>query len=174
MTSPLRFVSLIALTAALAGCSWFSSDPTYTDKEHEKTYKNGSVLSDEGGVNILGGPDKPAGSETGLGVNGFLWRATLDTISFMPIVSADPFGGVILTDWYSAPATPNERIKLNIFIRDRELRADGVKVTVFRQTRSTSSGAWSEAPVAAATASGLESAILTRARQIRVAQKQFN
>ncbi len=107
-----------------------------------------------------------------LGVNGFLWRAALDTISFMPIVSADPFGGVIITDWYSKPENPMERTKLNVYIRDRDLRADGVKVSVFRQTRGVK-GEWADAPVAAATSGALENAILTRARQIRLAQKQF-
>jgi hypothetical protein len=91
----------------------------------------------------------------------------------MPIVSADPFGGVILTDWYSSPDTPNERTKLNVYIRDRELTADGIKVSVFRQTKDASGG-WEDATVAASTAASLENAILTRARQIRIAQKQFN
>src|SRR6202042_2636645 len=116
-----------------------------------------------------GGEDKsPVGA--GIGVNGFLWRATLDTVSFMPITSADPFGGVIITDWYAAPDNPNERMKLNIFIRDRELRADGIKVSVFRQVRG-SSGVWADVPVAASMSTDLENTILTKARQIRLAQK---
>ncbi len=106
-----------------------------------------------------------------IGVNGFLWRASLDTISFMPIASADPFGGVIITDWYSAPDASDERTKLNVFIRDRDLRADGIKVSVFRQVKDAG-GEWKDATVAAATAGSLENAILTRARQIRLAQKQ--
>lgn len=148
-------------------------DPTYSDKEHEALYKNGSLISDNGGTNLLGDPDHPTTAEgAGIGVNGFLWRATLDTISFMPIISADPFGGVIITDWYSPPDTPNERTKLNVFIRDRDLRADGIKVSVFRQTKGTDN-TWSDATVTAATAGSLENAILTKARQIRMAQKQF-
>src|SRR6202042_623840 len=106
-----------------------------------------------------GGEDKsPVGA--GIGVNGFLWRATLDTVSFMPISSADPFGGVIITDWYSSPDTPNERTRLNIYIRDRDLRADGVRVSVFRQVKSGSG--WADAQVSPATASSLENAILTK------------
>jgi hypothetical protein len=91
----------------------------------------------------------------------------------MPLASADPFGGVILTDWYSAPDLPNERTKLNILIRDRELTANGVKVSVFRQKKNAK-GAWEDASVAPATANSVENAILTRARQIRLAQKQFD
>jgi hypothetical protein len=159
---------------ALAACGSVTTDPTYGDKAHDDLYKNGSLISDNGGWNIFGGSDKKTAENTqGIGVNGFLWRASLDTISFMPIASADPFGGVILTDWYSAPDAPGERTKLNVFIRDRELTANGVKVTIFRQTKDAK-GVWEDAPVASTTAGSLENAILTRARQIRMAQKQFN
>src|SRR5580698_1064759 len=80
-----------------------------------------------------------------LGVNSYLWHASLDTLGFMPLASADPYGGVIITDWYSAPATPDERMKLTIYILDRRLRADGLRVAVFRQTRA--GGVWADAQV---------------------------
>lgn len=126
------------------------------------------------GLNIFGGKkDKEDNSgQTGIGVNSFLWRASLDTVSFMPLASADPFGGVILTDWYAPEASPNERFKLNVFILDRQLRSDGIQVKVFRQERSGSS--WRDASVSDDTARKLEDAILTRARQMRVAQMQDN
>ena len=110
----------------------------------------------------------------GVGVNSFLWRASLDTVSFMPLASADPFGGVIITDWYSPPDTPDERFKVNVFILGRDLRADGVRASVFHQKKDPM-GQWTEAAVDANTATGLENAILTRAREIRlsaVANKQ--
>jgi hypothetical protein len=172
---------LIFLTSALLplwliGCSslGLDTDASYEDKQHDQLYKNGSIASDKGGIDLFGADsDKAAPADnSGIGVNGFLWRASLDTISFMPIASADPFGGVIITDWYSAPDTPNERIRLNVFIRDRELRADGVKVSVFRQTKNDA-GEWTDAPVVAATSTALENTILTRARQIRMAQKHI-
>jgi hypothetical protein len=163
------FFGLLALSA----CGDVTTDPTYSDKTHDDLYKNGSLLSDMGGISILGGNEKKSSENNGIGVNGFLWRAALDTISFMPIASADPFGGVILTDWYSAPSTPKERTKLNVVIRDRELTANGVRVSVFRQIKSAK-GVWDDSPVAATTASSLENAILTRARQIRMAQKKFD
>jgi Domain of unknown function (DUF3576) len=171
MTKKLLFLAL--LTLAISACSslGIESDPTYNDPERAKLYKNGSLASDEGGLDIFGGPEKKREEASGIGVNGYLWRATLDTISFMPIASADPFGGVIITDWYSPPATPDERTKLNIFIRGRDLRADGVKVSVFRQIRDKKND-WKDASVANATASSLEDTILTKARQIRMAQKQ--
>jgi hypothetical protein len=174
ISKPLLALPLLGLFM-LAACGGVSTDPTYSDKAHDDMYKNGSLLSDKGGSDLFGSSSdkKKSGESTGIGVNGFLWRASLDTISFMPLASADPFGGVILTDWYTAPDTPNERTKLNVFIRDRELTANGIKVSVFRQVKGPN-GAWQDAPVAAATAGSLENAILTRARQIRMAQKQFN
>lgn len=104
-----------------------------------------------------------------LGVNSYLWHATLDTLAFMPLASADPYGGVIITDWYSAPQSPDERMKLTIYILDRRLRADGLKVAVFRQTRSPTG--WADAQVSPDMATKLEDAILTRARELRLASE---
>ena len=161
-----------ALMLTLTACSSLGveSEAKYKDKQHEDIYKHGSVASDKGGFTLLGGDEKKT-AENGLGVNGFLWRATLDTLSFLPIASADPFGGVITTDWHAGASTPDERTKLNVLILDRELRADGVKVTVFRQTKGKD-GQWIDAPVSPSTASSLEETILTRARQLRLAKRQ--
>lgn len=172
-TLPLAALYTGCFLTLLTGCSdlGLDSDASYSDKQREQMYKNGSLASDNGGIALFGGDDKKAHETGGIGVNGFLWRAALDTLSFMPINSADPFGGVILTDWYGPANTPDERTKVNIFIRGRDLRADGVKVSVFRQIRDEK-GEWADAPVASTTATSLENAILTKARQIRIAQKQ--
>ncbi|MDE1900416.1 MAG: DUF3576 domain-containing protein [Alphaproteobacteria bacterium] len=170
----LSLMAALALATALSACDSVETDPTYKDKAHDDMYKNGSLASDKGGWDLFGGSDsKKTAQNTGIGVNAFLWRASLDTISFMPIASADPFGGVILTDWYSSPDSPNERTKIDILIRSRDLTADGVKVSVFRQTKDAS-GAWQDASVSPTMAGSLENAILTRAQQIRMAQKTFN
>ena len=117
---------------------------------------------------VFGSDQPPAPTPGEIGVNTFLWRASLDTISFMPVASADPFGGVIITDWYSPPETPSERFKVNIFILDRQLRSDGIKATVFKQSQ-TSDGRWIDSPVDHKTAQDFENSILTRARQLRIA-----
>lgn len=104
-----------------------------------------------------------------LGVNQYLWHASLDTLRFMPLQSADPFGGVIITDWYSAPELPTERMRVTVYILDRNLRADGLKIAVFRQTRSPTG--WTDSQVSPETATKLEDAILTRARELRLATK---
>jgi len=102
-----------------------------------------------------------------LGVNSYLWHASLDTLTFLPLVSADPFGGVIISEWYVAPSSPNERLKVTVYIMDRSLRADGLKVVVFRQTRN--GNAWADAQPSPDTAHKLEDSILTRARELRLA-----
>lgn len=102
----------------------------------------------------------------GIGVNSYLWRATLDTIAFMPVTSADPFGGVVLTDWYSPSETPLERFKLNVYVLGRALRADGIRVSMFRQIYDNA-GVWRDAAVEEDAGRKMEDAILTRARQLR-------
>jgi len=123
------------------------------------------------GLAIFGGKkDQADDGSTGIGVNSFLWRASLDTVSFMPLASADPFGGVIITDWYIDPATPNERFKVNTFITDKQLVSTGVQVKVFREVKS--GGNWKASTVASDMGTKLEDAILTRARQLRVAANE--
>ena len=102
---------------------------------------------------------------TTIGVNAYLWRAAVDTLSFAPLLSADSSGGVIVTDWYSRPANPGERVKLTVSILDQDLRADALRVAASRQVNQN--GQWVEAPVTAATVQKLEDIILTRARDIR-------
>lgn len=121
------------------------------------------------GKSIFGRSKDEDDGSTGIGVNSYLWRASLDTVSFMPLASADPFGGTILTDWYTDPKTPDERLKVNVFILGRQLRSDGIRVRVFKQVAHK--GGWVDAEVADDTARKLEDAILTRARQLRVAGK---
>ena len=121
------------------------------------------------GLTIFGGKKKQSDDgSSGIGVNSHLWRASLDTISFMPLASADPFGGVIITDWYSDPQKPTERFKLNVFITDKQLVSTGVDVKVFRQVQQGS--AWVDAQTNEELATKLEDSILTRARQLRVAK----
>ena len=102
---------------------------------------------------------------TTIGVNSYLWRAAVDTLSFAPLISADPNGGVIVTDWYSRPTNPGERVKLTVSILDQDLRADALRVAASRQVNQ--GNGWVEAPVAAATVQKLEDIILTRARDLR-------
>ena len=134
----------------------------------EDIYGEKESVFGKDGLAIFGGKKKGSDDgSTGIGVNSYLWRASLDTVSFMPLASADPFGGVIITDWYSSPEKPNERFKLNIFILSKQLVSDGVSAKVFRQVKSGSR--WKDSTVADDTARQMEDAILTRARQLRVA-----
>ncbi len=169
-------VFLAAVSLVLSACGSVPKGeakyPTSTNREGtEDIYKKPDSIFGKGGLSLLGGKnDEDSGSGSGIGVNSFLWRASLDTVAFMPLASADPFGGVILTDWYAPPGKSDERFKLNVFILDRQLRSDGVQVKVFKQ--KLVKGGWRDAPVSGQTARDLEDTILTRARQMRVAQMQ--
>jgi hypothetical protein len=105
-------------------------------------------------------------SQISMAVNAFLWRASLDTVSFIPVNSADPIGGFISTDWYLDPENPNERIKMNVYIKDRRLRADAISVSVFREVKV--SEGWVKADVNPDTAKLVEASILTKARELRI------
>lgn len=149
--SVLRTASVLLLTATVGvgGCSMF---------------RRGG--GDAPAPTAFSGPT--SGAEAGeIGVNSFLWRATLDTLSFMPLVSADPYGGVIISDWWSNPDAPNERFKATIYILDSRLRADGLNVSLYKETRDAA-GAWVASAVAPQTETDVENSILTRARQLRL------
>src|SRR3954470_727720 len=102
---------------------------------------------------------------TTIGVNSYLWRAAVDTVSFAPLLQANANNGVIITDWYANPKAPGERVKLTVSILDADLRADALRVAASRQVYQN--GTWVDAPVAAATVQKLEDIILTRARDLR-------
>jgi hypothetical protein len=118
-----------------------------------------------GGGNERPQADLAASQVTSIGVNSYLWRASLETLAFMPLTQADSAGGVIVTDWYANPDSPNERVKVSVSILDSDLRADAVRVAASRQVLQD--GTWVEAPVAASTVQRLEDIILTKARDLR-------
>jgi len=121
-----------------------------------------------GGLFGIGGSKSQGGNQAQIGVNGYLWRASLDTLAFMPLASADPYGGVIITDWYTNPEAPNERFKATVYILDTRLRADGLNVTIFKQV-ADGAGGWVDQQPSAQTETDMENAILTRARLLRLA-----
>jgi hypothetical protein len=125
-----------------------------------------AAYSDSSG-GFLGVGKKAPAPVAGIGVNSYLWRASLDTLAFMPLASADPYGGVIITDWYTNPEKPDERFKATVYILDTRLRADGLTVTVFKQVKDAA-GAWADSSSSAQTQVDIENSILTRARQLRL------
>lgn len=163
----------LALAFGLAGCSGggtagdsYRTSPEYSSQSAADAENRDTIFSDGGlGINLFGS-DKE-GRDGAVAVNAFLWRASLDTVAFLPLASVDPFGGVIITDWYAPPETPEERFKVNVYILGRTLRADGLKVSVFRQTQD-GQGRWADAAVGADVSREFENAVLTRARQLRL------
>ncbi len=157
----------IACLIAVTACSDKKMESAGTPMNRDKTLQTsrGKISGDDGWA-ILGGKDKDSSSGGNIGVNSYLWRATLDTISFMPLTSADPFGGTIITDWYEDPKTPGERFKVNALILDKTLRADGVRIQLFKQ--KLLKGVWRDQAVDDKLARTLEDTILTRARELKV------
>lgn len=151
MGRPASFVLAFACAAALPACDFVREDINRT-------------LGRSSDTSVRAG-DLAAAQVTTIGVNSYLWRAALDTLSFAPLAQTDSAGGVIVTDWYVNPSSPNERVKVTATILDANLRADALRVAASRQVLQN--GQWVEAPVAAATVQRLEEIILTRARDLR-------
>jgi hypothetical protein len=171
----LRCALLLCFSLFFVSCSTpdIKSDPSYPKGETgERREKVGTITNNEKGFVLFGqgSEDRLASEDNGIGVNAYLWKATLDTVSFMPIASADPFGGVIITDWYVMPENPGERFKINAFITSKSLEANGIKVTVFRQKQNKKE--WIDQQPNATMATQMEDAILTRARERKVADEQ--
>jgi hypothetical protein len=171
-------VTLLA-ALAVAGCSAAKPNPTPAEFNGLGSGSPGDVSStrmggdDSGTIFGIGkGTNQNAnasgtggGGGSGIGVNAFLWRGALDTIGFMPLASADPFGGVIITDWYIPPGTSGERFKATIYILSRDLRSDGIRVNIYRQVMEN--GQWVDATVADSTVGDIENKVLARARHMR-------
>ena len=168
-----HYLAITLLLPLLGACGGENTRQVRNDEYGD--YRNSQVRNRPQGASsgiVVFGVDRErqareaaAGQGTGLSVNAFLWRATLDTLSFMPLASADPFGGTIITDWYSPPAADGERFRAQAYVMGRQLRSDGVKVQVFRQVLTR--GQWVDAPVSVATNSELEDKVLARARELR-------
>lgn len=179
LRSVLNCVVLAVMVVSVAACGAFKGGeakyPTGADRASTggDIYANPDSIFGSDGLSFftaLNGADPNNARAGGIGVNSYLWRASLDTLSFLPLSFADPFGGVIITDWYNLPRNKNERFKVNAYILDKQLRADALRIAVFRQTRQGPEQDWVTAPVADDTERELENTILTKARDLRVAQ----
>lgn len=153
---------VLLIGSLLAGCA--KDSVQVGGNGREESYKIKSTVAPEGQRRAF--TRSGAGQARQIAVNGFLWRAALDSTAFMPLRSADAYGGAIITDWYSPPESPSERFKITVLVQGATLRADGVKVTVFKQKRDDKGG-WVDARVAKNTSIDLENVILARARNLR-------
>jgi hypothetical protein len=162
-----RYAAPLAVVALLSACSSDAIKPAEVNPTDMP--KGPGLLSGKSG-NILDAfkSGKNGGESAGnIGVNTYLWRAALETVSFMPITQADSNGGVIVTDWYTSPEKPTERVRVNVLILGKTLQASGLKVSLFKQTRNES-GSWADVATDPATVRTLEDTILTKARAIKV------
>jgi hypothetical protein len=172
MTIIRPILPVLLLAMALAGCSSSAVTPNQVPDNYsgqggpnsESSRAMGSAL----GSDVILGNTKNKAPETGgagLGVNAYLWRGALDTLSFMPLASADPFGGVIITDWWQPQGSDGERFKATAYILGRELRADALRIAMYRQVQQK--GQWVDATMPQTTVSEIENRVLSRARSLR-------
>ena len=171
MSSPIFRTIIVGCSAALALTACSGGTLKVPEKQRStdmgKVYERGDTLFGKDGLTFDSSKSLSSNDGgSGIGVNAFLWRASLDTISFMPITLPDPFGGVIITDWFSPAESATERFKINVYILGRALRADGLRVSVFRQVRDAAGG-WRDTAVPDDMATQIEDSILTKARQLR-------
>lgn len=160
----MRFLKVLVCVMAIATVAACDARPVEVERDPltRAQREQGSIFGDSFSI----GGDSSGGVSGGIAVNGYLWRASLDTVSFFPMAQVDAHGGVIITEWYALPETPAERYKMTVYILNRELRADGVRVSLFKQVQS--GPGWVDAPVSEGAAAKIENAILTRARQLRI------
>ena len=175
-----RLAHVLVVSTALTACGGLAVEGDYPQDDTMATQESGSVFDffkfggdtaaakatadDEAGAGEQSAPGVPQG----LGVNADLWRAALETVSFLPLASADPMGGTIITDWYNDPGQNNERVKLTVVISGLELRADALRVSVFREGRVN--GRWRSTEASSTTARQMENIILTKARDFYIAR----
>jgi hypothetical protein len=158
-----KYLSVVSAAALLlAACGSDPEKPKVATIEAPPASEKTEVSSDGGGW--FGGSSEKKG---GVSVNAYLWRASLDALSFMPMEQTDPFGGTIKTGWYTPAATPNERLRVAVYILDSRLRADALRVSVFKENKN-SSGSWVDATVDPETVTKLENLILNKARALKI------
>ncbi|MCE2516382.1 MAG: DUF3576 domain-containing protein [Alphaproteobacteria bacterium] len=169
--STISRVALVLTALGLASCSSLPA-PKPAEEPVDRTFGEGSLINNDGeqGISLSKLLDPQANSGAGaLPINALLWRASLDTVSVLPLSSVDTFGGSIITEWYAHPEEQTQRIKVSIFVIGQELRADSIKVYVYLQERPEGMFDWSDAGRDQGLATRLEDLILTRAREIRAA-----
>ena len=158
-----KYLFLILITG-LTACSSLepkTKDPA-TNKDNPGSFITGKSESGVSLSDIAGMSDK---EPAGIPVNALLWRAALDIASVLPINDIDVFSGTLITEWYSLPSNPSEQIKLAIFVLDKELRSDAIRIVVYVQSRK--GDVWQDAGIDPELATRLENLILTRARELR-------
>ncbi|MCE2992821.1 MAG: DUF3576 domain-containing protein [Alphaproteobacteria bacterium] len=162
----IRLIAAFGIMAlVLSACNASNLEQDYPKNRDEVEAEKVGSLTGEGGFVLFGGKSKSAATE-GINVNAYLWRATLDLVHAMPVMSADPFGGTVITDWYAVEDSAKRRFKLNIYIIGAELRSDGVRVAAFTQDMGQN-GMWGESKNNPVLAREIEDKILIKAREIK-------
>lgn len=166
MTSKYVSIACAALMLSACGSSPDKATPT-VEAPPAAPVQTAQAQTHDNGVFDWFGAGKATDDRKGVAVNAYLWRASLDALSFMPMEQSDPFGGTIKTGWYNPPATPSERLRVAVYILDSKLRADALRVSVFKQAKKPT-GDWVDATVDPETVTQLENLILNKARALKI------
>ena len=137
-------------------------------RDAENRLTTGGGLFSSNGIDLFGGDNKNSGGFAGVGmpINPYLWSASLETLSFMPLSSADPFGGTIFTDWYGSEVNENERCKINVFISGAELNTQNLRVASFCEVFKNNK--WIGIKTNNEDNISLENAILNKAKKLKL------
>ena len=138
------------------------------DDAQNRLITGGGLFGKKASINLLGDENDSQQTSVGMGlpINPFLWRASIETINFMPLASTDPFAGTIITDWYTAENSFGERCKLNIFINGADMKTENLKVSSFCQ--SLKNNQWVNSPSNSENNTRLENAILNKAKKLKL------
>lgn len=167
MRTPYALLMAASLTLAACGGKIETADPNPTP--HDMKKGPGLFSGKSGNLLEAFNRDKAAVAAVGMTINPFLWRSSLEAVSFLPLAEVDSTGGVITTDWGKNPENEAERVKINILVLGRALQPQSLKVNLFKQEKQGST--WVDKPASEATVKQLENAILTEARRLRVKEK---
>ena len=172
---PINFSKVLSccIIFCIFGCSGEIPEPLPTEeravaREREERERRGetedtNLLGDLfAGIGSSGGVQGPA-----IGVNAHLWKASLDTLSFMPLASADPFGGIIITEWYTSSDSPAEKFKIIVYITGMQLKVDALKIKVFKKIKNET-GDWIDQPANQELSVKIENSVLTKAREYKI------
>ena len=146
-----------------------ATDPDLAMSDAEnRLMTGGGLMGEKANFSFLGDGESGSSQVTSLGmpINPYLWKASLETISFMPLASTDPFAGTIITDWYTAETNLGERCKLNIFINGKSLKTDNLRVSSFCQTLKNNQ--WVNMPSKQEENTKLENVILNEAKKLKL------
>ena len=159
----IKNILLITILLMISSCSNYKS--VFSSKVNDKTQKPILVLEDTRKDVLLSKIINPQNLDN-VNVNGYLWRATLNILSFVPLISTDALSGTIITDWYVNKNIQNQRLKITVNINTNELKSESIKIKV--EIQNFKNNIWSQPLTSNSLATQIEDSILNEARNLKL------